>query len=155
MKIYTRTGDAGETGLFGGGRVGKDNNRVGAYGTVDELNASIGWAVTQVVDAEIRNAQNVRAQQDAAAIAPQVPPQAVASPLVQAAVDMGGTVVSTEGLTDNGVAPNVCPDHPDRQPRPSNYGGVYCTAKLAQPVQITQPNGTIKISEFCTWKHKG
>lgn len=54
MKIYTRTGDAGETGLFGGGRVGKDHNRVDAYGTVDELNASIGWAVTQVVDAEIR-----------------------------------------------------------------------------------------------------
>ena len=112
-------------------------------------------AAHAVVDAEIRNAQNVRAQQDAAAIAPQVPPQAVASPLVQAAVNMGGTVVSTEGLTDNGVAPNVCPDHPDRQPRPSNYGGVYCTAKLAQPVQITQPNGTIKISEFFTWKHKG
>ena len=54
MKIYTRTGDAGETALFGGGRVGKDDIRVAAYGTVDELNASIGWAVTQVVDAEIR-----------------------------------------------------------------------------------------------------
>ena len=54
MKIYTRTGDAGETSLFGGGRVGKDHDRVDAYGTVDELNASIGWAVTQVVDAEIR-----------------------------------------------------------------------------------------------------
>ena len=54
MKIYTKTGDAGETALFGGGRVGKDHARVMTYGTVDELNASIGWAVTQVVDSEIR-----------------------------------------------------------------------------------------------------
>ena len=44
MKIYTRTGDAGETGLFGGARVSKDDPRVEAYGTVDELNASLGAA---------------------------------------------------------------------------------------------------------------
>lgn len=44
MKIYTRTGDAGQTGLFGGGRVAKDDPRVAAYGEVDELNASIGVA---------------------------------------------------------------------------------------------------------------
>ena len=42
MKIYTKTGDAGETGLFGGGRVSKDDPRVEAYGDVDELNASLG-----------------------------------------------------------------------------------------------------------------
>jgi len=44
MKIYTRTGDQGETGLFGGGRVSKTHPRVEAYGDVDELNASIGLA---------------------------------------------------------------------------------------------------------------
>ena len=44
MKIYTRTGDAGDTGLFGGGRVGKDHPRVEAYGDVDELNAHLGLA---------------------------------------------------------------------------------------------------------------
>lgn len=44
MKIYTKTGDAGETGLFGGGRVPKDHARIDAYGTLDELNASIGVA---------------------------------------------------------------------------------------------------------------
>jgi cob(I)alamin adenosyltransferase len=44
LKIYTRTGDEGETGLFGGGRVGKDHPRVEAYGEVDELNAAIGMA---------------------------------------------------------------------------------------------------------------
>jgi cob(I)alamin adenosyltransferase len=44
MKIYTRTGDSGDTGLFGGGRVPKDHPRVAAYGDVDELNAAIGVA---------------------------------------------------------------------------------------------------------------
>ncbi len=44
MKIYTRTGDAGETGLFGGGRVAKDHPRVAAYGDVDELSSAIGVA---------------------------------------------------------------------------------------------------------------
>ena len=44
MKIYTKTGDAGTTGLFGGGRVGKDHPRVEAYGDVDELNATLGVA---------------------------------------------------------------------------------------------------------------
>lgn len=44
MKIYTRTGDKGDTGLFGGGRVPKSHPRVEAYGDVDELNAAIGLA---------------------------------------------------------------------------------------------------------------
>lgn len=43
-RIYTKTGDRGETGLFGGGRVPKDNPRVSAYGDVDELNSAIGVA---------------------------------------------------------------------------------------------------------------
>lgn len=46
MKIYTKTGDAGETGLFGGQRVLKNSLRVEAYGAVDELNAQVGWAET-------------------------------------------------------------------------------------------------------------
>ena len=44
MKLYTRTGDDGTTGLFGGGRVSKDHPRIEAYGTVDELNAGLGLA---------------------------------------------------------------------------------------------------------------
>ena len=44
MSIVTKTGDKGDTGLFGGGRVGKEDIRVDAYGQVDELNATLGVA---------------------------------------------------------------------------------------------------------------
>ena len=44
MMMYTKTGDSGSTGLFGGGRVPKDHPRVAAYGDVDELNSCIGVA---------------------------------------------------------------------------------------------------------------
>jgi len=53
MKIYTKTGDAGETGLFGGQRVTKDTLRVHAYGTVDECNAVLGVARAASPDAEL------------------------------------------------------------------------------------------------------
>ncbi len=53
MKIYTRTGDRGQTGLFGGARVDKDDPRVEAYGTVDETNAVIGCARAHGVGAEL------------------------------------------------------------------------------------------------------
>jgi cob(I)alamin adenosyltransferase len=45
--IYTRTGDDGQTSLFAGGRVGKDAVRLHAYGTIDELNSAIGFALAQ------------------------------------------------------------------------------------------------------------
>ncbi len=52
MKIYTKTGDDGETGLFGGPRVGKDAARIEAYGSVDELNALLGVVRTEVFSSE-------------------------------------------------------------------------------------------------------
>jgi cob(I)alamin adenosyltransferase len=53
MKIYTKTGDMGSTGLFGGPRVSKDDDRIEAYGTVDELNAALGIVRAANVPADI------------------------------------------------------------------------------------------------------
>lgn len=53
VKIYTRTGDGGQTGLFGGQRVAKDALRVHAYGTADECNAAVGLARAAGLDPEL------------------------------------------------------------------------------------------------------
>jgi cob(I)alamin adenosyltransferase len=67
MKIYTRGGDQGETGLIGGVRVPKDDVRVAAYGEVDELNAVLGVVVAHSADAQ-RNALLSDIQKDLFAI---------------------------------------------------------------------------------------
>ncbi len=63
MKIYTKTGDKGTTGLIGGTRVTKSDVRLEAYGTVDELNTQIGLLVAQGMDGEdksfLQNIQNL------------------------------------------------------------------------------------------------
>jgi cob(I)alamin adenosyltransferase len=59
-RIYTRTGDQGETGLFGGGRVAKSDSRVEAYGSVDELNSFLGWAMTQLGAADVSRLEQVQ-----------------------------------------------------------------------------------------------
>lgn len=53
MKVYTKTGDKGTTGLLGGTRVSKAHLRIDAYGTVDELNSHIGMVRDQPVNAQI------------------------------------------------------------------------------------------------------
>jgi len=53
VKIYTKTGDDGETGLFGGARVSKASDRVDTYGTVDELNAVLGVARGRTMPTEL------------------------------------------------------------------------------------------------------
>ena len=55
MKIYTKTGDAGTTGLFGGKRLPKNHLRIEAYGTVDELNSYIGLVRDVATNDDIRN----------------------------------------------------------------------------------------------------
>jgi cob(I)alamin adenosyltransferase len=63
LKIYTRTGDDGTTGLFGGARVAKSHPRIETYGTVDELNAVVGIALTLDPPARLR-AVLLRTQHD-------------------------------------------------------------------------------------------
>jgi cob(I)alamin adenosyltransferase len=58
MKIYTKTGDTGETGLFAGPRVRKDDPRIEAYGAVDELNAALGLARCEALPAAVEQTLN-------------------------------------------------------------------------------------------------
>jgi len=53
MKVYTRGGDGGETSLYGGLRVGKDDPRIWTYGEVDELNAALGLVAAEVTDEDL------------------------------------------------------------------------------------------------------
>ncbi len=55
MKIYTKTGDKGETSLYGGTRVSKASARVESYGNIDELNAFIGFAKSEITDESVLN----------------------------------------------------------------------------------------------------
>jgi cob(I)alamin adenosyltransferase len=71
VKIYTRTGDAGETSLFGGARVSKSDPRVETYGDVDELNAWLGLARASRVDAAI-DPDIVQVQRDLFALGAQL-----------------------------------------------------------------------------------
>lgn len=95
MKIYTRTGDAGETTLLGGSRVSKDHHRVVAYGTVDELNASLGWVRMQVQDEEVRGRLEV-VQHDLFAL---------------------GSILATGSTREDRPAPRGVPDAPSSRIR--------------------------------------
>jgi cob(I)alamin adenosyltransferase len=87
MKIYTRAGDAGQTGLFGGPRVSKHDARIEAYGTVDELNASLGIvrasAPPTAIDEVLQRIQNELFTVGSQLATPQ--PEAKRIPLVGAA----------------------------------------------------------------------
>ena len=55
MPIYTRTGDKGETSLFGGKRILKCEELVDVYGSIDELNSWMGLVVTEIIDPDTKN----------------------------------------------------------------------------------------------------
>jgi cob(I)alamin adenosyltransferase len=98
MRIYTRLGDGGETGLFGGPRVSKDDPRIEAIGSVDELNAALGVARTHplpaALDELLRDVQHdlfavgaelADSRPDRAAAVPRLDPARVAA--LEAAID--------------------------------------------------------------------
>jgi cob(I)alamin adenosyltransferase len=62
MKIYTKKGDEGETGLYGGARVPKDDLRIQTYGTLDELNAVLGIAACEAGIPDVLKVRLVRVQ---------------------------------------------------------------------------------------------
>lgn len=87
MKIYTRTGDAGETSLFDGSRVGKNDPRVDAYGDIDETQAWLGLARASGIDAPLGD-ELVRIQQELFALGAQLadPAEKIAARVTKAFV---------------------------------------------------------------------
>lgn len=100
MKLYTRTGDAGETSLFDGTRVSKDDERVDAYGEVDELNAWLGFARASGLGADL-DASIVRIQGDLFALGAQLadPADKLAARVTKAVI-ADADVTRLEGLID-------------------------------------------------------
>ena len=93
MSIATKAGDAGETGLIGGGRVSKADARVEAYGTVDELSAAMGFARSICADGEV-NALTKEIQRELFAVS-----GAVANPRASERAEPYVTAAMIEALT--------------------------------------------------------
>jgi len=105
VKIYTKTGDQGSTGLFGGGRVSKHHPRVTAYGEVDELNSTIGW-VRAVDPTHAWEDALERIQRDLFSIGGQLAspePAKVEAALTKAALDPS-RVAELEAMIDSAAA---------------------------------------------------
>ncbi len=100
MKIYTRTGDSGETSLFGGTRVRKDDGRVEAYGEVDEVNAWLGLVRANGLDADL-DAEVVHIQRDLFALGAQLAdPSDKLAPAMAKAIVGEGDVARLEAAID-------------------------------------------------------
>jgi cob(I)alamin adenosyltransferase len=104
VKIYTRTGDTGETSLFDGTRVSKANPRVDAYGHIDELNAVIGQARAVGLDAWIDERLD-RVQQELFAVGAALadPTSRIAARVMRARLEEGA-VARLEGWIDEAEA---------------------------------------------------
>jgi cob(I)alamin adenosyltransferase len=93
LKIYTKTGDSGDTGLFGGTRVSKADPRVAAYGDVDELNAYLGFARATLLTADDRELATMleQIQKDLFALGARLadPGHKIADRVTKAAVSSG------------------------------------------------------------------
>jgi cob(I)alamin adenosyltransferase len=103
VKIYTKTGDSGETGLFGGTRVSKADPRVAAYGDVDELNAHLGFAraaLDAAADAELAGMLE-QIQKDLFALGARLadPGRRIAGRVTKAAIT-AGDIARLEGWID-------------------------------------------------------
>ena len=102
MKIYTRTGDGGETGLFDGTRVSKADARVATYGDVDEVNAWVGFARSRLADQPDIVGILVEIQRDLFALGAQLadPRRKIAERVTKAAIGPSATA-RLEGWIDS------------------------------------------------------
>jgi cob(I)alamin adenosyltransferase len=102
VKIYTRTGDSGDTGLFDGTRVPKNDSRVATYGDVDELSAWLGLARASIDDAEVREMLE-RVQRDLFAIGARLadPSHRIAQRVAKAAAVGDKDIVRLEHWIDS------------------------------------------------------
>lgn len=112
MKIYTRTGDTGDTSLFDGTRVKKSDARVDTYGDVDELNAWLGFARASGADAGLGESVLARIQRDLFALGAQIadPADKIAARVTKATLEEAD-VERLEHLIDRleeGVPPLRC-----------------------------------------------
>lgn len=100
VKLYTRTGDAGETALFDNSRVSKADPRVDAYGEVDELNAWLGFVRASGVDSDLET-ELVHIQRDLFAVGAQLadPAERLADRVTKAFIS-DADVTRLEGLID-------------------------------------------------------
>jgi cob(I)alamin adenosyltransferase len=100
MKLYTRTGDAGDTSLFDGTRVRKDDARVDAYGEIDELNAWLGFARSVLADRDL-DAEMARIQRDLFAVGAELadPSDRIAARVTKASIT-DADVLRLEQLID-------------------------------------------------------
>jgi cob(I)alamin adenosyltransferase len=100
VTLYTRTGDAGETSLFDGTRVRKDDARVDAYGEVDELNAWLGLVRSSLADKDL-DEELARIQRDLFAVGARLadPAARIAQRVAKAAI-VAGDVARLEHLID-------------------------------------------------------
>jgi cob(I)alamin adenosyltransferase len=100
VKLYTRTGDSGDTSLFDGTRVKKDDPRVDAYGDIDELNAWLGLARASRLDPAL-DADVVQLQRDLFALGAQLAdPGHKLAPRVSKAVIGDADIARLESLID-------------------------------------------------------
>lgn len=123
MKIYTKTGDEGETGLFGGGRVSKASPRVWAYGEVDELNSVLGLARTTPIDATT---------------------DALLATVQSELFDVGAELARTPGRADKGLVPEIDEAAVERLERAIDDA----EGELAPLQNFVLPGGSLAASHF-------
>jgi cob(I)alamin adenosyltransferase len=151
MSISTKRGDAGQTGLAGGIRVSKSCARVEAYGTVDELNASLGLARSICEDANLKTATAAIQRElfrvgsalatPAESPKPQVP---VTREMVDALTDQVHQIDQSKACSPTGLSLASTP-----RPQPMTWLGRFAAVRSATSCALSKP---AKLSSQMSWR---